>query len=42
MLFDLEIAFLLPWATNLGNLGTASFITMLLFLLLFVIGLIYE
>ncbi len=44
ILFDLEIAFLFPWAVVLksGVLGTAGFVAMMIFLAILVIGFIYE
>jgi NADH-quinone oxidoreductase subunit A len=42
ILFDLEIAFLFPWAVVLQEIGLAGFISMLIFLAVLVIGFIYE
>ena len=42
MLFDLELAYLFPWVTNLGNLNFFSFFVVIFFLILLTIGLIYE
>ncbi len=42
ILFDLEIAFLFPWAVALKNIGLFGFMAMLLFLGILVIGFIYE
>ena len=42
IIFDLEIAFLFPWAVALENLGTSGLIAMSIFLLVLVIGFIYE
>ena len=42
ILFDLEIAFLFPWAVVLNEIGTFGFFSMLLFLVLLVVGFIYE
>lgn len=42
ILFDLEIAFLFPWAVVLQEIGLAGFIAMLVFLGVLVIGFIYE
>ena len=33
IIFDLEIAFLFPWAISLGNIGLLGFYSMMLFLL---------
>ena len=42
IVFDLEIAFLFPWAVSLGTIGTAGLIAMGFFLLILVVGFIYE
>ena len=42
VIFDLEIAFLFPWAISLGNLGPLGFWSMMVFLLILTIGFIYE
>jgi len=42
IIFDLEIAFLFPWAISLGNLGTLGFWSMMVFLFILTIGFIYE
>ena len=42
IIFDLEIAFLFPWAISLGNLGPLGFWSMMLFLFILTIGFIYE
>ncbi len=42
ILFDLEIAFLFPWAVVLGEIGALGFWSMMLFLLILVIGFVYE
>lgn len=42
ILFDLEIAFLVPWAIVMKGIGTAGIIAMMLFLALLVVGFIYE
>ena len=42
ILFDLEIAFLFPWAVVLQEIGLAGFLAMLLFLGVLVVGFIYE
>ena len=42
IIFDLEIAFLFPWAISLGNLGVLGFWSMMVFLLILTIGFIYE
>lgn len=42
ILFDLEIAFLFPWAVVLQEIGLFGFIAMMIFLGVLVIGFIYE
>ena len=42
IIFDLEIAFLFPWAVSLGNIGVLGFWSMMLFLFILTIGFIYE
>jgi|TARA_B100001105_G_scaffold51969_1_gene39260 NADH-quinone oxidoreductase subunit A len=42
IIFDLEIAFLFPWAVSLNKIGIAGIIAMGIFLLVLVIGFIYE
>ena len=42
ILFDLEIAFLVPWAVSLGTIGFIGFMSMMVFLGILVIGFIYE
>ena len=42
IIFDLEIAFLFPWAISLGNIGILGFWSMMFFLGVLTIGFIYE
>ena len=42
ILFDLEIAFLFPWAIVLQEIGWFGFVAMLVFLGILVVGFIYE
>ncbi|MFZ5536421.1 MAG: NADH-quinone oxidoreductase subunit A [Pseudomonadota bacterium] len=42
IIFDLEIAFLFPWAVALDEIGTFGLLAMGLFLLILVIGFVYE
>jgi len=42
ILFDLEIAFLFPWAVVLPEIGFSGFAAMMLFLGILVVGFIYE
>ena len=42
IIFDLEIAFLFPWAISLGSIGILGFWSMMIFLAILTIGFIYE
>ena len=42
IIFDLEIAFLFPWAISLGNIGSLGFWSMMIFLFILGIGFVYE
>ena len=42
ILFDLEIAFLFPWAIVLREIGMFGFLAMVMFLAILVVGFIYE
>ncbi|MCR9221941.1 MAG: NADH-quinone oxidoreductase subunit A [Alphaproteobacteria bacterium] len=42
IIFDLEVAFLFPWAVALGDLGLFGFWSMVVFLGVLTIGFIYE
>lgn len=42
IIFDLEVAFLFPWAVSLGNIGLLGFWSMVAFLGVLTIGFIYE
>ena len=42
IIFDLEIAFLFPWAISLGNIGVLGFWSMMIFLFVLAIGFVYE
>jgi len=42
ILFDLEIAFLFPWAVVLQEIGFFGFAAMMVFLAILIIGFIYE
>ena len=41
ILFDLEIAFLFPWAVTLNELGAFGFWSMMIFLAILVVGFVY-
>jgi NADH-quinone oxidoreductase subunit A len=42
ILFDLEIAFLFPWATVINDIGLPGFLSMMLFLVILTVGFVYE
>lgn len=42
IIFDLEVAFLFPWAVSLAEIGTFGFWSMMIFLGILTIGFIYE
>ncbi len=42
IIFDLEVAFLFPWAITLGEIGVFGFWSMMIFLGVLTIGFIYE
>lgn len=42
IIFDLEIAFLFPWAISLGMIGWFGFWSMMMFLTVLTIGFVYE
>ena len=42
IIFDLEVAFLFPWAVSLGKIGLFGFWSMVIFLAVLTIGFIYE
>jgi NADH-quinone oxidoreductase subunit A len=42
IIFDLEIAFLFPWAISLGDIGGFGFWSMIIFLSVLTVGFIYE
>lgn len=42
IIFDLEIAFLFPWAISLGEIGMFGFWSMMVFLGVLTVGFIYE
>lgn len=42
IIFDLEIAFLFPWAITLGKIGLFGFWSMMVFLAVLTVGFIYE
>ena len=42
IIFDLEVAFLFPWAVSLGEIGTFGFWSMVVFLGVLTVGFAYE
>ena len=42
IIFDLEIAFLFPWAIVLDQIGVFGFVAMMVFLAVLVVGFVYE
>lgn len=42
IIFDLEVAFLIPWAINLKAIGYYGFWSMIVFLFVLTVGFIYE
>ena len=42
IIFDLEVAFLFPWAITLGELGAFGFWSMMVFLTILTVGFVYE
>ena len=42
IIFDLEVAFLFPWAVSLGNIGLFGFWSMIVFLIVLTVGFVYE
>jgi NADH-quinone oxidoreductase subunit A len=42
IIFDLEVAFLFPWAITLGKIGMFGFWSMVIFLAVLTVGFVYE
>ena len=42
IIFDLEVAFLFPWAISFGEIGLFGYISMMIFLFVLTVGFIYE
>ena len=42
IIFDLEVAFLFPWAVSLGQIGVVGWASMMVFLGVLTVGFIYE
>ena len=42
LIFDIEVAFLFPWAVTVGISGVTGYFTITVFLLILIVGFIYE
>jgi NADH-quinone oxidoreductase subunit A len=42
IVFDVEVAFLYPWAVSFGELGVVGFVSMIVFLAILLVGLYYA
>ena len=42
IIFDLEVAFLFPWAISFGEIGLYGYLSMMIFLFVLTVGFIYE
>jgi len=42
IIFDLEVIFIIPWAVQLTELGTGAFVSMIVFIVILLIGLVYT
>ncbi len=42
IIFDLEVAFLFPWAASFQHVGTLGFWSMIVFLIILTVGFVYE
>jgi NADH-quinone oxidoreductase subunit A len=42
IVFDLEVAFLIPWSVSLGKIGDFGFYSMMIFIAILTVGLVYE
>ena len=42
IIFDLEVAFLFPWAITLSSIGLAGYFSMMFFLFILTVGFVYE
>ena len=42
IIFDLEVAFLFPWAVSLSLIGLVGYLSMMIFLLILTVGFVYE
>ena len=42
IIFDLEVAFLFPWAISFGQIGFFGYLSMMIFLFVLTVGFVYE
>jgi NADH-quinone oxidoreductase subunit A len=42
LIFDIEVAYMVPWAVTYGNLGVNAYFIVIFFLVILLIGFIYE
>ena len=42
IIFDLEVAFLFPWAVSFAKIGVFGFLSMMVFLAILTVGFVYE
>ena len=42
IIFDLEVAFLFPWAISFGEIGFFGYLSMMIFLFVLTVGFVYE
>ena len=42
IIFDLEVAFLFPWAISFGEIGFFGYLSMMIFLFVLAVGFVYE
>jgi len=42
IVFDVEVAFMYPWAVSFGALGVVGFVSMMIFLIILLVGLYYA
>ncbi len=42
LIFDIEVAYLFPWASTLGRTGSTSYVVRVFFLVLLTLGFLYE
>ena len=42
LIFDIEVAYMVPWAVTYGNLGVNAYFIVIFFLVILLIGFLYE